>query len=320
MLIFWIIVFVISLAALVKGADWLIESAEKIGLALGLSPFLVGVLIVGIGTSLPELVSSFTATVRGVSDVAVANTVGSNIANILLVVGIAAVMAKKLKVTKSLIDLDLPLLALVTILLGWCVLDGRVDFGESLILVVSYVMYLGYIIFHKEEENISEGLAEIKTDETKVSKRKVTIKDFLLLVVGVVCLVLGSDYLITSLVNLSEILAVATGLITITAVAIGTSLPELLVSVKAALKGKTDVAVGNIFGSNVFNSLVVVGLPGLFKTLTVDEKTLAIGLPVMALATLIFVISGSSRRVYIWEGLFYLSFYFLFVVKLFGWF
>ena len=115
-------------------------------------------------------------------------------------------------------------------------------------------------------------------------------------------------------------LNLATGVIAISAVAIGTSLPELIVSIKAALQKKSEVALGNIFGSNIFNALVVIGLPGLFKTLDVDEKTFTIGLPTMAVTTLLFVISGISKRIHMWEGAFFLSVYILFIVKLFGWF
>ena len=309
MLFLWIVIFVISLAALVKGADWLILAAEKIGLSLGLSPFVVGALIIGLGTSFPELISSFTATVKEVNDVAVANVVGSNIANILLVVGISAIVAKKINITKNLIDLDLPLLALTTILLGQIIYDGKVSTGESVVLLFGYVFYLFNIFLHKE--GLDEELKEVK-------KEKLIPIDFFKLIGGIALLALGSEYLINSLVNLSTILNLATGVITITAVAIGTSLPELLVSVKAAKHGKAEVALGNIFGSNIFNSLVVVGVPGLFGSLVVDTRTIVIGLPTMALATLAFVISGSSKRIYIWEGLFYLTLYVLFIAKLFN--
>ena len=115
-------------------------------------------------------------------------------------------------------------------------------------------------------------------------------------------------------------LNIATGVIAITAVAVGTSLPELLVSAKAALQEKSEIALGNIFGSNVFNVLVVIGLPGLFRVLPVDSQTFTIGVPTMALATLLFVISGISRRIHMWEGAFYLSVYVLFIAKLFNWF
>lgn len=331
MLILWIIVFIISLAVLVKGADWLIASAEKIGLALGLSPFIVGVTIVGVGTSFPELISSFAAVLKGVTDVVAANAIGSNIANILLIVGISAIIGRRLIVTKSLIDLDLPLLAIGTVLLLGIVWDKQITFGESLLMLVTYSIYLLYTILHKDTED-SEEISEVLPSrqerrkhiithkEEQFVRPKLVAKDFILLIVGILGLVFGAKYLIDALVNLSTMLNIATGVIAITAVAVGTSLPELLVSAKAAFQKKSEIALGNIFGSNVFNALVVIGLPGLFKTLVVDSQTFAIGVPTMALATLLFVISGISRRIHMWEGAFYLSVYVLFIAKLFNWF
>ncbi|MDP2668661.1 MAG: calcium/sodium antiporter [bacterium] len=331
MVIFWVIVFIISLAVLVKGADWLITSAEKIGLALGLSPFIVGVTIVGVGTSFPELISSFVAVFKGVPDVVAANAIGSNIANILLIVGVSAVIGRRLIVTKSLIDLDLPLLAISTVLLLGIVWDKQITFGESILMLVTYGIYLLYTVLHKDTEDTSE-VAELLPSRQERRKHitahkkegfirpKLVAKDFILLVVGILGLVFGAKYLIDALVNLSAMLNIATGVIAITAVAVGTSLPELLVSVKAALQKKSEIALGNIFGSNVFNALVVMGLPGLFRVLPVDNQIFTIGVPTMALATLLFVISGISRRIHMWEGAFYLSVYVLFIAKLFNWF
>jgi cation:H+ antiporter len=331
MLIFWIVVFIVSLAALVKGADWLIGSAEKIGLAIGLSPFIVGVTIVGIGTSFPELISSFAAAIKGVSDVVAANAIGSNVFNILGIVGISALVGRRLVVTKSLIDLDLPLLAIGTVLLLGVVWDKQITFGESLLMLLTYGVYLLYTVLHKDTED-TEEIFEVLPSRQERRKHisahkkeqfirpKLVPKDFILLLVGIAGLVFGAKYLIDALVNLSAMLNIATGVIAITAVAVGTSLPELLVSARAAFQKKSEIALGNIFGSNVFNALVVIGLPGLFRLLTVDSQTFAIGVPTMALATLLFVISGISRRIHMWEGAFYLSVYFLFVAKLFNWF
>lgn len=331
MLIYWTAIFIVSLIVLVKGADWLIASAERIGLALGLSPFIVGVTIIGIGTSCPELISSSMATIKGVTDVAVANAIGSNIANILLIIGVSAIIAKKLIVTKSLIDLDLPLLNVGTILLLGILWDKQVTFGESVLMLITYSIYLLYTIVHEEKEDTQE-IAEVlpsrlerrnhivEKEETKTQRPKLEIKDFILLLAGIACLVLGAKYLIDALVNLSAILNIATGVIAVTAVAVGTSLPELVVSAKAAMQKKSEVAIGNIFGSNIFNALVVIGFPGLFGTLTIDPQTFMIGIPTMAFATLSFVISGISRRIHIWEGAFYLLVYALFIIKLFNWF
>ena len=331
MIIFWIIVFIVSLGVLVKGADWLITSAEKIGLSLGLSPFIVGVTIVGVGTSFPELISSFVAVFKGVPDVVAANAIGSSIANILLIVGISAVIGKRLIVTKSLIDLDLPLLAISTVLLLGVVWDKQITFGESLLMLVTYGIYLLYTVLHKDTEDTGE-IAEFLPsrqerrkhiaahNKEEFTRPTLVAKDFILLIVGILGLVFGAKYLIDALVNLSAMLNIATGVIAITAVAVGTSLPELLVSTKAALQKKSEIALGNIFGSNVFNVLVVIGLPGLFRVLPVDSQTFTIGVPTMALATLLFVISGISRRIHMWEGAFYLSVYVLFIAKLFNWF
>lgn len=308
MLIFWIAVFIISLTLLVKSADWLLFSAEKIGLKMGLSPFVVGITIIAFGTSFPELVSSLFAVFEGLTEVVTANVVGSNIANILLVVGLSAFVGKRLSVTKDLIDLDLPLVALATSLFVFTAYDGTINIVESIFLLVVYGAYLAFSITQKDEQK------EIKLDINEDVKKY----DYVILVVGMIGLAVGANYLIESIIILSTILDLAPGVITITAVAIGTSLPELLVSLKAAVRGNSEVALGNIFGSNIFNVLVVIGLPGLFTSLSVDEKTLSLGIPVMVMATVLFIFSGISRRIHIQEGIFYVTIYIFFIAKLFG--
>jgi len=306
LVLFWVGVFVISLVILVKGADWLLESAEKIGLAVGLSSFTVGVVIVGLGTSLPELFSSLMAMLRGVNEIVAANAIGSNIANILLVVGVAAIISKKLTVTKDLIDLDLPLLTISTVIFAIAAWDRQISLRESILLLVVYLIYLGYTFMSRED------------DDGKIKKPKLKMMDFVWLGAGVIGLVIGAKYLIDSVIKISEMLSLAPAVVSLVAVAFGTSLPELLVSIKAALNHKPEVALGNIFGSNVFNILVVIGIPGLFSRLQLDEKTFTIGLPVMAVTTLIFVISGISKRIHVWEGAMYLAVYLFFIGKLFG--
>ncbi|MFC1645227.1 calcium/sodium antiporter [Patescibacteria group bacterium] len=327
MTIFWIMVFALTLTLMIKGADWFLDSAEKIGLSLGLSPFVIGVTIVGLGTSFPELFTAIMAVMRGADEIVAANAIGSNISNILLIIGFSAVVGRKLMVTKSLIDLDLPMLASGTILLLGVAWDKEITRAEAILLVASYLIYFLYTIFHQEErETDKESLSkkDIKTEinikEKKAKNRKiiVTKTDYVLLIVGVLCLVLGAKYMIDSVIRLSEIFDISPALISITAVAIGTSLPELIVSLKAARSGKSEVAVGNIFGSNAFNALMVIGIPGIFHNLPIDPQTFYIGLPTMAVVTLLFVISGISRRIYAWEGAMYLALYVLFLGKIIG--
>jgi len=335
MMIFWILIFILSLALLVKSADWFVESSEKIGLALKISPFIIGVTIVALGTSLPELASSLTAVFKDATEIVAANVIGSNIANILLIVGISAIAARTLIVKRSLIDLDAPLLAATTVLLIFIMWDRQIVFGEGILLLLGFAIYFLYTIFQRREEIITPELVEIlpggveiKVLPSRVERRRKKIKEeitpklnfqvFFFLILGIIGLIIGANYTIEAVIRISEILRISTALIAITAVAVGTSLPELVVSVRAALKKKYEIALGNIFGSNVFNVLIVAGIPALIKPLTIDDLTFWVGLPFLVIATLLFVVSGISRRIHIWEGTMYLLIYILFIIKICG--
>ncbi|XLQ19838.1 MAG: calcium/sodium antiporter [Candidatus Moraniibacteriota bacterium] len=308
--LFWVGVFVVAMIVMVKGADLFLISSEKIGRALGLSAFIIGAVIIGLGTSLPELAVAIFALRDGETDIIIANAVGSNISNILLVVGISTIIARHLTVSKSLIDVDLPMLAASTVIFLAVAWDGNVTFGEALILIGTYAIYFAYTIFSKDEN--------IDNVDKKKKNDKVSVKLIGTLIIGAVALIFGAKYLITAVVNIADVLSIKSALISITAVAIGTSLPELIVSVKAALKGKADLAIGNIFGSNSFNVLIVVGVPALFTSLQVDAITMSIGIPVMAATTFLFLISGISRKIYLWEGAMFVMFYIFFIGKLFN--
>ena len=311
-LILWIGLFIISLAVLIKAADYFTDSAIKLGTILGLPQFIIGVTIVSIGTSLPELASSISAVLKGVTDVVVGNVVGSNIANILLVIGLAAVLSKKgrLEVTRNLINLDLPLLAGGGIILMLMVLwDGRVTSGEGILALIGYSIYIHYTLRHKEKKG---------KEKERVKKGKLNWKIILGLVFGAIFIYYGANYAIESIIKISEILNIGTAVIALTAVAIGTSLPEIFVSVSAARKGNDAVALGNVFGSNLFNGFIVLGIPALIKTLDVTPVILSIGIPFFIAATLLYVISGITRKIYKWEGAMYLLIYILFIAKLFN--
>jgi cation:H+ antiporter len=341
MLIFWIFIFIVSLAALVKGADWFVGSAEKIGLALKLSPFIIGVTIVALGTSFPELASSLAAVFKDSTEIVVANVIGSNIANILLIVGLAAVATRSfLAVRRSLIDIDLPLLASVTVLFGFILYDGENEItrSEGILLLLAFLVYLLYTIFQNRtksgkafagaqvpEELPTEEVSEVlpsRVDRRKAKKplEKLDRKVFFFLILGAIFLTVGANFLIDSVIELSKSLQIGVSVIAIFAVALGTSLPELVVSVRAATQKKYEIALGNIFGSNVFNALIVIGIPSLIKPLVVDNITLEIGFPFMVIATVLLIISGITRRISVWEGLMFLLIYILFIVRLFDWF
>lgn len=314
------------LAVLVKSSDLLVNSSEKIGLAFKISPFIIGVTIVAIGTSLPELASSLVATLRGSTEVVAANAVGSSIANILLIVGLAAVFARTLVVKRNLIDLDAPMLITSGALFLFVVWDKTIVFGEGLLLLAGFFVYLLYTLLHKRDEEGEEMPDNLpikvhqrkKTKKTKKKRGKIEFKTIAYLVLGVFGLVIGANYVIVYMTKIAEHFGVPDSLIAITALAVGTSLPELVVSIKAALGKKYELALGNIFGSNIFNILLIAGVPALFRTLVVDDLTYSVGLPVLAIATLLFVISGISKKIHIWEGAMYLLIYILFMLKLIG--
>lgn len=327
MTLFWVAVFIVSLLVMLKGGDWFLNSSEKVGLVLGLSPFIIGVTIVATGTSLPELFSSLFAVSKGATEIVIANVIGSNIANILLVVGASTLIGRRLHIDKDLINLDLPLLATTTGLFIAVVWDRVVTFPEALILLVGHIIYFLYTIFYKEDSKLKtetlplkEELEEIHALEKlkKEKKLKLKVKDVILMILGAAGLIVGAQYLIESVIKLSAIWNIAPGVIAISAIALGTSLPELLVSALAARKGNAEVALGNIFGSNIFNMLVVVGIPALITDLQLDEKTFTIGLPFLIISTVLFIFSGISRKLHLWEGGFYLLIYILFIGKLFG--
>ncbi len=328
-LLFWIAVFIVSLFVLIKAADYFTNCSEKIGLALKISPFIIGITIVSIGTSLPELATSIVAIFNGQTEIVVANVIGSNITNILLIIGLATLAARVLVVERSLIDLDLPLLAAATTLLIVVIWDRQVTAPEGALLFIGYFVYLAYTVstrkkeVKREKEEVATETKELKkelTEKEEDKKRKagLSLNVIIILIVSGLFIYFGASYTVQSLIKIAEILSISPSIVAMTAVALGTSLPELVVSIRAVLKKKYEIAIGNIFGSNIFNILVVTSVPSFFKTLSVDITTFTIGIPFIIGVTILFIFSGISKKIHNWEGIFYLLIYVLFIVKLFG--
>ncbi len=317
MLFLWLGIFTISLAVLIKSADWFTEAAEKIGEAFHISPFVIGITIVSIGTSLPELATSIIGLWRGDSTIAIANAVGSNIANIFLVVGIAAIVGGTLKVTRSLIDIDLPLLLGVTLLVTFMLWDGNMVWQEGVIAIIFYIVYVVYSVKVSEKRDYVPFVNRFHL-ERKVHHIEIPWPAVGILGLGAVGVYFGADWTVKATLKIAEILQVNSSAVVMSALAVGTSLPELIVSATAAFKGKFEIALGNVFGSNIFNLLMVIGVPALFAPLVVDQNSLLIGLPVMLLATILYTFSSISQKINKWEGIIYIFLYFVFVVKLFN--
>lgn len=305
-ILIWSVVFCASVFFLVKSADWFTEGAEKFAISLGVSEWVVGLTLVSLGTSLPELFTSFSASIAGKPELVVDNVVGSNIANIFLVVGVSAVFARKLVIQRNLIDLDLPLLAASQALLLFVLWDGKVGLVEGIISLGVLVTYLLYT-------------ARIRHGQALHKHKKENMGKLLAIIAGsAAVLVLAANYTIQSILTLGDLLGLSASVLSITALAIGTSLPELMVSVAAARKGSFEMSFGNILGSNIFNSAGVVGLVSVFFPLVVSPAVLSIGLGSLTAAVVLCVISGISKRIHAWEGVMFLLLYVMFVGKLFG--
>ena len=315
-MLIWIVIFVASLFVLIKASDYFTDSAEKIGLFFGLPAFIVGVTIVAVGTSLPELVSSIFAVLRGSSEIVVGNVVGSNIANIFLILGIAAIVGKKLKITYELVTVDLPILVGSAFLFAMMICDGIFTLPEALLLILGIVIYFLYTINSEKEYKDAEIKKEMKKELR--GKKKLEVKTIAAIIISAFFIFVGAKYTIESVIKLSEIFNLGKEIIAVSVVALGTSLPELAVSITAVRKGKPEIAVGNILGSNIFNTFVVMGVPALFGVLIIPQSILSFGLPMMLIATLLFFFITQEKEVTKWEGYILLLFYIFFIGKLFG--
>lgn len=310
MLLLWSAIFIISLVVLVKAADYFLGFSEKIGIALRIPAFIVGIIIVSIGTSLPELISSLIAAWKNATEIVPANVIGSNIFNILIVVGVSALAAKKIVLERDLINIDLPLLASYTSLLLVTVLwDGKFTFAEGIVSLIAFLVYLHYA--YKDRQR------EVET-ETMPPASKLTAGTIIGLIISGVFIYLGAKYTIESTIKISQLTGLATSIISLIAIAAGTSFPELIVSVRAATKGKFELSLGNIIGSNIFNGTLIMGAASLLKPLEVSQATLTVGVPFLIIATLLMIISGISRRIHSWEGAILILVYIIFFAKSFN--
>lgn len=308
----WFGIFVVSLFVLLKASQYFTDSAEKIGLMLGISHFIIGVTIVAIGTSLPELVSSIVAVIDDSSEIVSGNVLGSNIANIFLILGIASIMGGRFKIKTNLLPVDLPIMMTSAFFLAITIWDGVFSFGEAILFVASFIIFILYAAN-------SGKTIEKKTTETGDSeKMPFRVKPILIMILSAVFVYLGATYTIEAVIKISEIFHVGTEVIAMSAVAVGTSLPELAVTISAVKRKNPELVVGNILGSNIFNAFAVMGIPGLIAELIVPGSLISVGIPVMLAASILFLVVIVDRQVSKWEGWMFLVFYGFFLGKIFN--
>lgn len=313
----WIGIFVVSLIVLLQSAEWFTNSAEKIGLHFKISPFIIGVTIIALGTSLPEVATSIISVLDGHSEIVIGNVVGSNIANILLVLGVSAIIGGLIKIEKNIIDIDLPILFGSSLILYITTLDGNFTYIDGILSIAALIIYLLYNANsgHKVEK---ASIKEISKKMKKESKKPLGLKDPAILLISGLLLYLSAEYTIDSVIKISEFLKIGTELIAVSAVALGTSLPELAVSATAAKKGKFDIAIGNITGSNIFNALGVIGVSSFFGPLKIPTQFIEVTIPILLFITILYIFVSMEKRVSKWEGYILVLLYIAIIAKTFG--
>ena len=296
-------VLVLGIVVLYYGAEWLVLGAARLAGSLRVSPMVVGLTVVSFGTSSPELVVCAVAALRGNADLAVGNVLGSNLANIGLILGLTALVAP-LAVQSRVVIREMPIMLLVTLAIYPLAWDGRLGVGDGILLLFALVAYLAWV-FQSMETEAPEVLGEYRefVQASTDGRPSVRSKDVALVVTGCACLVVGGYAIVEGAVGVATALGVSQVVIGLTVVAVGTSLPELATSLVAAARRETDIAVGNVIGSNIFNVTAVLGLSSVLAPVSMPPHVLVRELPALLLLCLIlFPLLRTDWRVQRWEG------------------
>lgn len=301
------LIFVLSLSSLLLGASLLTNSARHIAKIAGISEFVIGATVVAFGTSLPELASSIQAMLSGHPGIVVGNVLGSNVANIGLALGLTSVLFP-VYVSRQVTDIDIPFLLASAVATYVVFIDLKVSWIEGLILISMYMAF----IFHEISQNHSQDRATQDRATIERLDRKQLIAFFL----GAALLHIGARYLISSALTISENLRIGESLIAFFLVAIGTSLPEIAATLMSAKSGRADIAMGNVLGSNTFNSLVVLGSSTFFGAVSDKAAFIAAALPAMILLSILLGFMSLNNRITRLEGCLLLLIYCALAVNL----
>ena len=296
-------ILIFGFLLLVKGADFFVDGSSKIAKKFGISELIIGLTIVAMGTSAPETAVSIAAALKGTADISIGNVVGSNILNILIILGLSATI-RTIKVGKTTIKYEIPFMIAISALLLLLGLDGTIDFKDGIILWLLFIAYLTYLIIMAKKD---------KQKEEK--KSKVILWQIILATLGGLALIIvGSDISVDAASKIARYAGLSERFIGLTIVALGTSLPELITSVTAAFKGNNDIAIGNIVGSNIFNILFVIGTSSLILPITFASTFKIDSLVMIGAALLLFICSLRKQKLDRFSGILMLLSYALYFI------
>ena len=307
------LILVAGLIVLLLGGELMVRGAVNIAYRFRVSALVVGMTIVSFGTSAPELLVSLQASIDGYPDIAIGNVIGSNIANLALVLGLTALILP-IEVSKDTLYLDWPAMMVATIVTFLFMIDGQIDFYEGCLM---FVALLGYTVFLIRRSRIGSKEDVVNEDESKLVKSNM-LRDVSYIVIGCTGLALGSDWLVQGAVEISRSFGVSDLVISVTVVAFGTSAPELMTSLVAAIRKQSDISIGNLIGSNLFNLFSILGITSMVKSIPINDMILNRDMWwVLGISFIIFPMMLLGRRVGRLKGLLLFSAYIIYVSTIF---
>lgn len=288
-----IVLLIVGMALLIKGADWFVEGASAIAKSLKIPSLVIGLTLVSIGTSMPEFAVSLTSSIKGLNDMSFGNVIGSNIFNTFVVIGISA-MIVPLVVSKQMQKYDLPILMGIYGLLfmfSFVISSGTIALWESIILFSLTIIYTVFLILRSKKDMCSE-----EKEETNKKKRKWWV-NLILVAIGLAGIIFGGDLVVDNAYKMAIALGMSELLVGLTIVAVGTSLPELVTSIVAARKGENDIAIGNAIGSCLFNIVLILGFCSIIAPAKVEYGTIVDVIAMFISALLVFLFSIKSKKI-----------------------
>lgn len=310
---FYNIVFIIvGFFLLIKGADFLVDGSSQVAKKFNIPEIIIGLTIVSIGTSLPELMVSLTSALKNLSDMAIGNVIGSNISNLFFILGVCAAI-KPLKFKDETIRLEIPLVIFLTALLYILANNGQqkiITQFEGIILMIFFVLFIIYNIYMAKRNSTNQNIDEIKNVSI--------INSIIKIILGIIMLKFGGDFVVDNASNIASILGISEKIISLTIVAISTSLPELITSVIAVLKNDMDMAIGNVIGSNIFNIVLILGFTSIINpviySISYNKDIIIFLLGMIALYITPFI--GESKKLSRWAGIAFVCSYISYMASL----
>ncbi len=308
-----IALIIIGFILLIKGADFLVDGASGVAKKFHIPEIIIGLTIVSIGTSMPELFVSVESSIKGYQDMAIGNVIGSNICNLLLILGLSTIIFP-IAFKKQTKLIEIPMCLIITIIfMILCNIDGGISRTDAIILIVLFIAFIGYTIY-MGKKGTNEPILELD-----LPKKNNTILYIIYIILGIIGLKFGGDFIVENSKTLAEYFNISEKVISLTIIAIGTSLPELVTSVTAAIKKDSDIAIGNIIGSNIFNILLIIGVSGIIRPINYSNSyNIQMGILILATAILaLFPYTDKKNEMSRINGFIYLMLYALYMVLLF---